>query len=1382
MGTLTNGRHETVSQEASKRRSARLSLIIPIILRGTDDKGGTFKENTWTQSVSKHGARLTTFKQIPDGSDVVIENPVYGRTARARVIRTFEKRYAEDPFTICIELAEPGNVWGVKFPPEDWQRPLPASGTKDPDKMPVGNSSPTADKVSARFASAATEKPRTLQTPAATAPEPLGSTPAKPATAHSLVKMAASAPVRGEQDEALTEKLRTLLALQEELTAVAGRLERARSDLEGTLAQATEKMQALPATLEQIRQSEALASQVEKTRTQLEDALVRATEILQTLPVSTEQFQQAALAASQAVEMVPGQAKDKAHEAITDVLRDASSQLAATQTTQLQNFASRLQALQLEALERASFEARSRFAEAHRQTLESLRKGSEDITQLHEQRLSGTLGGVLDEKLPQVLAGFQEQATGAVTQLQEKADASVAAAAERLHQARLAEMIEAEQALKNVIDGAVRSLNDALDESGRKIEERLTATESRINDSAMRAEERLAESSAAFLEKMTQDFRVRVEVFKLEMAGVLEQSKQQAEQDLAPRLQGASDLVLEETAKNLRKQTDDTLVLITEEIRTAAAGILAECTTNLSSTRTLIEATIEDAREGADQMRKDLKSAKAEVQEVGEQLRLSLEAVREEIRGTSEQTHREAQAAREEIRGATEHLQDEVSSVTRLIQQSGEQSQREAQAAKAEVLEAGKQTRQEVSEALRGAEAIREALQSATDLAHQEVQAARSEVQKAAIELRSEVESTQGALHAGLEEVRREAQTVRESVLATGKQSQQEILKAAAEAAGQLRIGTDAAMDAVQAAGELVQQEVQVARSEVQETARQLHAEVEDAQTTIRANLEQVNREAETAREGVAEAEKKARQEIGSATSEATGQMRDATEVAKGAVLAAGEQAHQEVQAARQEIHEAAGQIRAEVRTAQESIRGHLEQATEEARKARDEVIDSGRQTRHEVQAAAREAEASRGAMLAASDQALRAVVAAKKEVHDATAQLRSEALAAHGAVRADTDQLHLDTRASREAILDTGKQVRQEVQAAAFDVTGQFRKEADLAKDALKAAGASAQNELAEAAQQAEKSLRIEWEETARKISEEERTAFGTRLQHDAAGMTNAVTQELSARVRQMNEDASKTLVSSAAQASRISEQLAARLKEQAAAAETQASQGEERLAATRTLLDALQAEASQFSETFGAELGKVRAEARQAAGNEFEAVTHQIAEEQSGALRAQFHQWTQDLAKEELASTKNRLEQVTAEVLNNIYQSVGRSAVALNDLADRSCKLVDRHIQATMETYQQQFTVLASAQEVARQSAQALLEDIHSRIDQARVAFSGQAGPPAPPPPADSALVAPIPAPAAPSFQPSIDAMVQQLRDQQSALFGNLLDDLKTKLNQKP
>lgn len=103
-------------------------MIVPVTIQGTDTFGQPFKENTWTIGINKQGARIATFHTLTSGSQLWILNPVLGRTAKGRVIWLGEKRFPEDPYEVGVELTEDQNVWGINFPPEDWQKGM-ASGS-----------------------------------------------------------------------------------------------------------------------------------------------------------------------------------------------------------------------------------------------------------------------------------------------------------------------------------------------------------------------------------------------------------------------------------------------------------------------------------------------------------------------------------------------------------------------------------------------------------------------------------------------------------------------------------------------------------------------------------------------------------------------------------------------------------------------------------------------------------------------------------------------------------------------------------------------------------------------------------------------------------------------------------------------------------------------------------------------------------------------------------------------------------------------------------------------------------------------------------------------------------------------------------------------------
>ena len=102
-----------------RRRSTRLSTAVPLSLIGKDPTGSGFQEHTFTLSVNKHGAEIATSHLLSPDSEIVIENHTLSRRSRARVVRRREKRSANSPYEVCVELLDPQNIWGVRFPPPD---------------------------------------------------------------------------------------------------------------------------------------------------------------------------------------------------------------------------------------------------------------------------------------------------------------------------------------------------------------------------------------------------------------------------------------------------------------------------------------------------------------------------------------------------------------------------------------------------------------------------------------------------------------------------------------------------------------------------------------------------------------------------------------------------------------------------------------------------------------------------------------------------------------------------------------------------------------------------------------------------------------------------------------------------------------------------------------------------------------------------------------------------------------------------------------------------------------------------------------------------------------------------------------------------------------
>jgi hypothetical protein len=123
------------------RRSTRVSVVLPVLLSGSDANGFAFKEKTQTIDVNKNGAKLTTSFQLGLGKQVRLSNSITEHFTAARVIHISEKG---STFEVGIELFEPHDLWGLKG--SDWHS-LHASMEQQAESKSAGNSSARHDEA-----------------------------------------------------------------------------------------------------------------------------------------------------------------------------------------------------------------------------------------------------------------------------------------------------------------------------------------------------------------------------------------------------------------------------------------------------------------------------------------------------------------------------------------------------------------------------------------------------------------------------------------------------------------------------------------------------------------------------------------------------------------------------------------------------------------------------------------------------------------------------------------------------------------------------------------------------------------------------------------------------------------------------------------------------------------------------------------------------------------------------------------------------------------------------------------------------------------------------------------------------------------------------------
>jgi len=113
------------STELRKRRSTRIVQAVPLQVTGVDALGRPFAERTSTLIINCHGCRYQSKHYVLKNMWVNLEvpHPEQGhppRRVRGKVAWIQRPRTVRQLFQVALELEEPGNAWGIVFPPDDW--------------------------------------------------------------------------------------------------------------------------------------------------------------------------------------------------------------------------------------------------------------------------------------------------------------------------------------------------------------------------------------------------------------------------------------------------------------------------------------------------------------------------------------------------------------------------------------------------------------------------------------------------------------------------------------------------------------------------------------------------------------------------------------------------------------------------------------------------------------------------------------------------------------------------------------------------------------------------------------------------------------------------------------------------------------------------------------------------------------------------------------------------------------------------------------------------------------------------------------------------------------------------------------------------------------
>jgi hypothetical protein len=120
---------------ASKRRSMRVVIDVPVTVFGQTSDGKIFEEKTKTVTVNAHGGLIVVKTNIDPQKPMLLVNTKTGSEMQCHIV--FRKEIEAGLLEIGLAFERPfPRFWGINFPPEDWN---PADRKKAARPQPISN-------------------------------------------------------------------------------------------------------------------------------------------------------------------------------------------------------------------------------------------------------------------------------------------------------------------------------------------------------------------------------------------------------------------------------------------------------------------------------------------------------------------------------------------------------------------------------------------------------------------------------------------------------------------------------------------------------------------------------------------------------------------------------------------------------------------------------------------------------------------------------------------------------------------------------------------------------------------------------------------------------------------------------------------------------------------------------------------------------------------------------------------------------------------------------------------------------------------------------------------------------------------------------------------
>jgi hypothetical protein len=621
------------------RRSTRLSVAVPILVSGADAAGNPFKEHTFTLNVNKHGAEIATSHPLAADAEITIENISLGRRGLARVIQRREKRTPNSPYEVSIELLDPENIWGVRFPPSDWAKDAPPKGAAPTFDKPIAletKTSPPAPTVS---------KPDIPETPPAPAPLEVPEGRVTPEAAAQSLEPHPQSPVKApgetETSEAKPhEETGAALAVnQPEASTQPGAMPPiektdATSVPSDTLKNTGESVLAsLDGRIETARAAELqlkeLLDRLETTSAQLESLLSKVGDARGTLQsemigvraeIKEAGRQSARTTMNEFTGNLRGEFEAASSRMIEETRRRLQEEVSAAVAAFAKQAGAHLSRLtqesgpELEAKQKlAVSQAKEQIADAAgAASLEfdgKLKKSAEEISRSLQSDMSTSLEKSAAEYSSQLVQSLRLQAQtmlqaedGPAYKLRAQMQEESAAAGVKFREACALEADRAAAEVAKQLEKASQSLRSSAQEANAGLWEASKSIKHDLTFKAEKLRKQLAEITSASEQGFQNYTEVQVSGAREEVRENIRALASKSTQEFTEQAQKIADGILESNAPQLQRQAEDALELCKGILETSTQELLQETRTRLATLALeSVEALSSEARSAAEQ-------------------------------------------------------------------------------------------------------------------------------------------------------------------------------------------------------------------------------------------------------------------------------------------------------------------------------------------------------------------------------------------------------------------------------------------------------------------------------------------------------------------------------------------------------------------------------------------------------------------------------------------------------------------------------------------------------------------------------------------------------------------------------------------------------------